>query len=134
MNRKALLQEDGKVDSETLKAIEEAVLEGHNISSDSNWYTGEDSPECFKEITLCRWGHEGKIHELFDELSSGVMRCLFMIPSIAKEFDLPSKPKDQHNLAFDSYWIDILMKLSLRQKHPVLYANTGAFEEWRPLR
>src|SRR5687768_11326918 len=86
VNRSALLQEDGSVDNEILNAIEEAILEGHNISSDSEWYTGADSPDCFKEVTLCRWGHEDKIHELFDELSAGVMRCLFMIPPIVKKF------------------------------------------------
>ena len=118
--RAAVLTEDGSVDYDLLKMIDDAVIDGREIVLDAEWDDHPEVPQCSKEIIVCRYGDSGNFFSRFEELAGGTIHTLSRVAPLAKQFGLQEENADIFSLS--SFWLNLLMTLGMRREHPVVFA------------
>ena len=130
VQREPLVKEDGTLDLETLKALSDGFVDEKNLLVISDWAHDAADPECYHEFLWGRGDDHSGVLEAFDELSESALRSIASVAGLSDRLKLyPADLVDY--LAWDSYWLDLLIKIGSTRSHPVVRTAVGSLSYGR---
>jgi hypothetical protein len=133
VQRAPLLKGDDSLDELALKLLSDALVNEKDLLVVSDWAQDSSDPECYHDFLWARGECREKASlDLLNELSESASRCVAAIPALAARIKLdPAELTD--DLAWDSYWLDLLFRLGLPRRHPIVRTSKGSLSYHRRL-
>jgi hypothetical protein len=132
VRREPMVRPDGSLDADGLTLLSDGFAAGKNRLVVGAWFEAPSMPECSHEFLWARGDGPGDFLDRFDELAESALRSLAAVEGLSARLKMTSADLDE-NLAWDRYWLDVMLRLGLPGTHPVVRTLAGSLRYDRRL-